>query len=69
MELLAQVGIVPAEVTATDVDEAPGRQELPAALCQRLASAKAGHVAKNFPGDFYTHFEKSCPPICVTRMG
>ena len=52
MELLAQVGLVPAEVTATDVDEAPGRQELPAALCQRLASAKAGHVAKNFPGDF-----------------
>ena len=52
MELLAQVGLVPAEVTATDVDEAPGRQELPAALCQRLASAKAGHVAKNFSGDF-----------------
>ena len=52
LELLSQIGLVPAEVAAADVYEAPGFRELPAALCQRLATAKAGSVAKNFPGDF-----------------
>lgn len=52
LELLAQVGLIPAEVAAADVDEAPHARELPVALCQRLAAAKAGQVAKNFPDDF-----------------
>ena len=52
LELLAQVGLIPAEVAAADVDKAPHARELPVALCQRLAAAKAGQVAKNFPDDF-----------------
>lgn len=52
LDLLAQVGLVPAEVVAADIDEAPRARELPAALAERLATAKARHVAKSFPGDF-----------------
>ncbi|MDA1089468.1 MAG: Maf family protein [Proteobacteria bacterium] len=52
LELLSQIGLVPAAVAVADIDEAPHARELPPPLCQRLATAKAVHVAKNFPGDF-----------------
>lgn len=47
-ELLSRLN-VPFEVAAPDVDEAPFPGELPAALAQRLALAKAHAVAAKFP--------------------
>ncbi len=41
LALLAQIGIVPDEVVATDIDETPGKTELPRKLAERLAHAKA----------------------------
>jgi septum formation protein len=43
--LLAQIGIVPDHVIATDIDETPLDDELPRHCAQRLARAKAGAVA------------------------
>ncbi len=40
-ELLAQLGIVPDEIRAPDVDETPLPCELPRAYCRRIAQAKA----------------------------
>jgi len=50
--LLAQIGIVPDEVVAADIDEKSFRGELPGEVALRLAAAKAQHVAKRFAGDF-----------------
>jgi septum formation protein len=47
-ELLARLN-VPFEVAAPDVDETPLPGELPLALAQRLALAKAQAVAQKFP--------------------
>lgn len=47
-ELLAQVGIVPAHISPTDIDETPARAELPRALALRLAREKA--AACDAPG-------------------
>lgn len=52
LALLSQIGIVPDEVVAADVDEKPRRGELPGELALRLAAAKAQQVAKRFAGDF-----------------
>ena len=41
LQLLAQIGIMPARVLATDCDETPGKTELPKALTLRLARSKA----------------------------
>ena len=41
LQLLAQIGVVPDRVLATDCDETPGRMELPKALALRLARTKA----------------------------
>jgi septum formation protein len=40
-DLLAQIGIVPDQVLATDIDETPHRGELPAAYARRMAQEKA----------------------------
>lgn len=48
-ELLAQVGLVPAAVIPADVDETPRRGELPRALAERLACAKAAAAAARVP--------------------
>ncbi len=40
-ELLAQLGVVPDEVRAPEVDETPEPGELPRAYCRRIAAAKA----------------------------
>ena len=45
LALLKQIGIVPDDVIGTDVDEEPRPGELPRALVQRLARAKADHAA------------------------
>lgn len=41
LQLLAQIGVVPDRVLATDCGETPGRTELPKALALRLARTKA----------------------------
>lgn len=47
LDLLKQIGIVPAKVEAPACDETPLKNELPAPLAQRLALAKAQAVAEN----------------------
>ncbi len=49
LALLKQVGIVPDQVIAADIDETPVNSETPARLVARLAGAKAGSVAEQFP--------------------
>jgi septum formation protein len=44
LELLAQIGIVPARVQPADIDERPARQELPRPYVQRMAREKAAAV-------------------------
>nr|WP_321986607.1 Maf family nucleotide pyrophosphatase [uncultured Lichenicoccus sp.] len=41
LALLAQIGIVPVEVFAPEIDEAPHRDELPRHYAERIARAKA----------------------------
>jgi len=41
LDLLAQIGIVPDRVLATDIDETPRRGELPADYARRMAHEKA----------------------------
>ena len=43
--LLAQAGITPARILAPDIDETPGKQELPRAYALRMALAKGQAVA------------------------
>lgn len=52
LQLLAQIGIVPDEVIAADVDEKPSPGERPGDLAVRLAAAKSARVAERFAGDF-----------------
>ncbi len=52
LALLGQVGIIPAQVVAADIDETPHKAELPAKYAQRVAREKAGVVATKFPSDF-----------------
>lgn len=40
-DLLAQIGLIPAEVRAADIDETPARGELPRPYCDRMAREKA----------------------------
>ena len=52
VELLAQVDVTPAEIAAAEIDETPGRRELPRDLVRRLAEAKARCIAARFSDDF-----------------
>jgi nucleoside triphosphate pyrophosphatase len=52
LDLLRQIGIEPELVDPADIDETPGRGELPAAHAVRLAEAKARPVAARHPGAF-----------------
>ncbi len=52
LQLLAQIGVVPAHVVPADIPEAPDKLELPRILATRLAREKAQAVAKGFPGAF-----------------
>jgi septum formation protein len=44
-DLLAQVGLAPADIDPADIDETAGKTELPGPLARRLAEAKAAAVA------------------------
>ena len=52
LDLLTQVGIVPAAVVPADIDETPRPGEQPRALARRLASEKAAAVARAHPDAF-----------------
>jgi len=52
VDLLGQIGIVPDAIRPADIDEMPLPREMPAALAQRLASAKAHHVHGQKPDAF-----------------
>ena len=45
LDLLSQIGVVPDAVMPADIDETPGRGEVPAQLVQRLAVEKARALA------------------------
>ena len=52
LDLLRQLGVEPASVDPADIDETPGKAELPGAYALRLALAKAQAVAARHPADF-----------------
>ena len=52
VELLKQIGIVPAEIIAADIDERVLKAELPSQAATRLARAKAENIAAQKPGAF-----------------
>ena len=45
-DLLAQLGVSPARIVSPDIDETPGKAELPRAYALRLAEAKARAVTR-----------------------
>lgn len=49
IELLARIGVVPDRVAPADIDETPGKAELPRLLAARLARAKAEAAAALAP--------------------
>ena len=51
-QLLLQVGLIPDEICATEIDETPLRGEQPADLARRLAQEKAQCAAKTRAGAF-----------------
>jgi len=44
-DLLAQIGVTPAEILPAEVDETPGKAEMPRVLAARLAADKAAAAA------------------------
>lgn len=50
LELLARLGVVPDAVDPADIDETPGKAELPLPYARRLAAEKAVAVAARHPG-------------------
>lgn len=50
IDLLAQIGFVPDEILPADIDETPGKTELPRDHALRLACEKAAAVAALRPG-------------------
>lgn len=52
LDLLAQINVIPAKVVPADINETPGKGELPKAYAERTASEKAAAVALNYPDQF-----------------
>lgn len=50
LELLARLGITPAAIDPADIDEMPGKGELPRPHAERLAREKCAAVAARHPG-------------------
>ncbi|WP_149541222.1 Maf family protein [Siccirubricoccus phaeus] len=50
LELLARIGVAPDRVLPAEIDETPGKAELPRLLAARLAAEKARAVAAQAPG-------------------
>ncbi|MDX2074237.1 MAG: Maf family nucleotide pyrophosphatase [Alphaproteobacteria bacterium] len=49
VQLLAAMGITPAQIVPADIDETPLKNELPHLYAKRVAMAKAAHVAVRHP--------------------
>jgi septum formation protein len=49
LELLARLGVTPDAIDPADIDEAPGKAELPPRYAARMAAEKAGLVADRHP--------------------
>jgi septum formation protein len=49
LDLLARIGVVPDRILPTDIDETPGKAELPRLLAARLAAGKAVAAAAAAP--------------------
>ena len=49
-DLLAQIGIAPDAIDASDIDETPHKAELPATYAARMAAEKAAVAATRHPG-------------------
>ncbi len=52
LQLLQQVGIMPADVDPADIDETPRKRELPHHYARRVANDKLDAVAARHPGAF-----------------
>ena len=52
LDLLSQIGVVPDQIAAAEIDETPAPREQPTDLAKRLAEAKASDVAGQYPGDW-----------------
>lgn len=52
LDLLQQIGIIPARVQPADIDETPRPRERPRTLAERLARTKGEVVAADNPGDY-----------------
>ena len=52
LQLLQQVGFLPADIDPADVDETPRRRELPHIYARRVAREKLDAVAARHPGAF-----------------
>lgn len=64
IELLKQIGIVPARIIPADIDETPLKGELPRALVKRLAEEKARAVSVSLSLDSRLRGEEgACPYI------
>ena len=50
VELLARLGIVPDAIDPADIDETPGKGEVPRSHAERLARSKCAEVAARHPG-------------------
>lgn len=50
--MLAQIGVVPDQVLPADIDETPGKTEIPKPHALRLAVGKAEVIAKTHPDAF-----------------
>ncbi|MCW2367594.1 septum formation protein [Sphingobium sp. B7D2B] len=50
LDLLAQIGVTPDGVDPADIDETPGKTELPAPYAARMAAQKGAAVAARHPG-------------------
>ncbi len=50
LELLKQIGITPDKIIPADIDETPGKNELPRDLALRLSCEKAQAIAKDHKG-------------------
>ena len=48
-DLLAQIGVVPAEIRPADIDETPAKDELPRAYVERMAREKCAALAAGTP--------------------
>ena len=52
LDLLRQIGVVPARVEPAEIDETPQKDELPGHYAQRIAAAKLDAVAPRHPESF-----------------